>query len=84
MNGLRRCVCVCVCVCGDIQNGKILSHKNEWNFAICNHMNGLSIMLSKINWTEKYKYCMIFVFGIKKIQDLYVESKKYNKLGNVT
>ena len=34
-----------------------------------------SIMLSEISQTEKDKYCMIF---------LYVDSKKYNKLVNVT
>ena len=32
-------------------------------------------MLSEISQTEKDKYCMIF---------LYVDSKKYNKLVNVT
>jgi len=30
------CVCVCVCVCIHTQ----LGHKKEWNFAICNNMDG--------------------------------------------
>ena len=38
MNGSRRvgCVCVCVCVC----DGILLSHKKEWNNAICSNMDG--------------------------------------------
>ena len=34
------CVCVCVYVCVYIYNGTLLSHKKEWNFAICDNMDG--------------------------------------------
>ena len=38
-------------------NGLLLSHKKEWNLAICDNMAGL--MLSEKSQTEKDKYCMI-------------------------
>ena len=59
MNGSRcmyvyvhMCVCVCVYVYTDthtlIHNGILLSHKNEWNFGICN-MDGLGGYYAKWN-----------------------------------
>ena len=45
-----------------------VSHKKEWNIAICNHMDGLGgIRLSEISQAKKDKYCMY---------RLYMESKK--------
>ena len=35
-----QCVCVCVCVCKHTHNDKLLSHKKERDFAICNNMDG--------------------------------------------
>ena len=59
-----------------IHNGILLSHKKEGNFAICNNMDGLKgIMLSEISQTEKANTSWYH---------LYVESKKYNKLVNIT
>ena len=39
-------------------NGLLLRHKNEWNFSIWRHMDGLEgIMLSEISQMEKDKHC---------------------------
>ena len=43
-----------------IYNGIVLSHKKEWNLAICNNMDAQEgIMLSEIHQTEKDK-CFMF------------------------
>ena len=49
-----------------VYNGILLSHKKEWNLAICSNMDALEgIMLSEISQTEKDKYCMVsFICGI--------------------
>ena len=49
-----------------IHNGISLSHKGEWDFAICNNMMGLEgIILNEISKTEKDKYYMLsFTYSI--------------------
>ena len=43
-----------------IYNGILLSHKREWNSAICSYVDGSKgYMLSEINQTEKDKNCML-------------------------
>ena len=42
-----------------IYNGILLSHKKEWNFAICYNMDGLGGYYAKEIKSEKDKYCMI-------------------------
>ena len=37
----------------------LLSHKKEWNLAICDMMDLEGIMRSEINHKEKDKYCML-------------------------
>ena len=39
--------------------------KKEWNFAICNNMDGLGgIMLTEIRQTGKDKYYILLICGI--------------------
>ena len=50
------CLCVCVCVC----DGILLSHKKEWNNAICSNTSGpRDYILSEINQKEEDKYHVI-------------------------
>ena len=58
-----------------VNNGKLLSHKNEILPFATTWMDLEGIILSEISQTEKDKYCMI---------SLNVESKKHNKLVNIT
>ena len=39
--------------------GILLSHQKEWNFAICNNIDGLGRYYAKWNKSDKDKYCMI-------------------------
>ena len=55
-------------------NGILLSHKKDWNFAICSNMNGLGGHSTK--WNKQRKINTVWYH-------LYVESKKYNKLVNI-
>ena len=58
-----------------IYNAIVLSYRKEWNFAICNNMDGLS----EISQTEKDKYYMISLLcGNQKIKQNsgYNEKKK--------
>ena len=56
-------------------NRTLLSHEKDWNFAICSNVDGLEgIMLSKISQRKANTGWF----------HLYVESKKYNKLVNIT
>ena len=41
-----------------IYNGLLLSHKKEWNNAICAHMDGPGDYRTKWSQTEKDKYHM--------------------------
>ena len=50
----------------------LLSHEEERNFVICSNMDGLGGHYAKWSKSEKEKY------------PLYVESKKYFKLVNIT
>ena len=43
----------------NIYNGILLSHKREWNSAICSNMDGLGGYHAKWNKSGKDKYCMI-------------------------
>ena len=45
-----------------IYHGILLSHKNEWNVAICSNSEG--ILLSEISQTEKDKYYTSLICGI--------------------
>ena len=57
------CVCVRVCVC----NGILLSHKKEWNIAVCSTMERPRDYHSKWSKSEKDKYHMIsFICGVLK------------------
>jgi hypothetical protein len=40
------------------QNGVLFSYKEEWNYVICRKVEGLEIMLSKINHIQKDKHLM--------------------------
>ena len=43
----------------------LLSHKKEWNFAICNNLDGLEdIVPSEVSQTEKDKYCRTSGIGV--------------------
>ena len=56
------------------EDGMLLSHKKEWDFAICSNMDDLEgFMLTEKIQRKTYTVCC----------HLYVESKKYNKLVNV-
>ena len=55
-------------------SGILLSHKKEWNNAICSNKDGVEGHHAKWNKSGKDKYHMI---------SLYVEFKKYNKLVNI-
>ena len=56
-------------------DNRLRSHKKEWSFAVCSKMDGLEgVMLSKISQRNRNTVCY----------DLYVESRKYNKLVNIT
>ena len=55
-----------------IYNGILLSHKKEWNFAICSNMDGEHYAY----WNKSEKRM--------KWYHLYVKCKKYNKLVYIT
>ena len=58
-------------------NGIPLSHRKiEWNLAICSNMDGLGGHYAK--WTVRQRKTNTLQYH------LYVESKKYNKLANIT
>ena len=42
-----------------IYNVILLSHKKEWNFAICSNVDGSGGHFAKWNKPDKDKYCMI-------------------------
>ena len=46
-----------------IHNGIKLNHKKEWNFAICNNMDGVGGYFAKWNKSEKDKHCMLSLTG---------------------
>ena len=75
------CVCVCVCMCVYIYiyiyiyDEILLSHIEEWKFTTCTTWMDLEgIMLNEISQTKTSTAW----------SPLHVESKKYNKLVNVT
>ena len=60
MLSLCVCVCVCVCVCARARtrmniphNGIILSHKKEWDLAICNNVDGTKGYYAKWNKPDR-------------------------------
>ena len=57
-------------------NRILLSHKKEWNFAICSNMDGLGGHYAKWNKSDRERHAAWY--------HLHVESKKYNKLVNKT
>ena len=42
----------------------LLSHKKEWNSAICNKMDGVRRYYAKWNKSEKDKYCITLICGL--------------------
>ena len=48
-----------------IYNGKLLSHKKEWNTAICSNMNGPQkyCLVSKLDREDK-NYMILLICGI--------------------
>ena len=58
-----------------IYKGILLSHKKEWNFAICNNMDVLGGHYAKWNKSDRERQILYH---------LYVESKKYDKLVSLT
>ena len=59
-----------------IYNGILLSYKKEWNFAICNNMDGLGGHYAKWNKSDRETNTVWY--------HLHVKSKKYNKLVTIT
>ena len=57
-------------------NGILFSHKKEWNFAICSNMDGLEGHYAKSSKSDRERQILW--------DHLYVESKNYNKLVNIT
>ena len=57
-------------------NGILLSHKKEWNFAICDNTDGPRGYYAKWNKADRKRNTVWF--------HLYVESKKQNKWTNKT
>ena len=53
----------------------LISHKKEWNFPICNNMDGLKGHYAKWNKLDREK---------QTIYQLYVEFGKLSKLVNIT
>ena len=47
-----------------IHNGILLSHKKEWNNAICSNMDGPREYRTKWSKSEKDKYYMIFTYKV--------------------
>ena len=68
------CVCVCVCVCVCMYSEILFGHTKEWNFAIFSNVDGLGGYCAKWNKTKTDTVWY----------HLYVKSKKYNKLVNIT
>ena len=58
----------------DTYNAIQLGQKEKWNVTICNNMDGLRVHHDKSSKSEKDKYCMMS----------HMETKKYNKLVNIT
>ena len=57
-------VCVCVCVC----NGILLSHKKEWNDAICSNMDGPRDYHTKWSKSDREKqtpYDVTYMWNLK-------------------
>ena len=51
-------------------DGILLSHKKEWNIAICSNMGDLEIIiLSEVSQTEKDKYYIISLTCIKQTSE---------------
>ena len=56
-----------MCVCVYTHNGILLSHRKEWNNAICSNMDGPRDYHAKWSKSEKEKYHMIsLICGILK------------------
>ena len=60
-----------------IHNGILLSHKKEWNSAICNNMDGLGGHYAEWNKSDRERQILLRYH-------LYMESEKCNKLVNMT
>ena len=66
MSGKRCGVCVCVCVC--VCNGILLSHKKEWNDAICSNMDGPRDYHTKWSKSDREKqtpYDVTYMWNLK-------------------
>ena len=47
-----------------IYNGILLSHQEEWNFAICNNMDGLEGHYAKGKWLDRERQILSLICGI--------------------
>ena len=57
-----------VCMCIYIHDGILLSHKNEWNFAICSNMDGLGGHYAKWNKSDNERqilYNITYMWNLK-------------------
>ena len=63
-----------------IYNGILLTHKKEWNNAVCSNMDGPGDYHTK---SEKYKYMILLICGILKTMiqmNLFIKQKQTHRL----
>ena len=61
------CVCVCVCVCMYVYGGILLSHKKEWNNAICSNMDGSRDYHTKWNKSVREAQISYDIFYVRNL-----------------
>ena len=60
-----------------IKTGSLLSHREKWNFAFCDHMGGPRGHYAKWKKSEKEKYCMIsLICRIWKVKQMNHHNKE--------
>ena len=72
MNGKRRCGVY-------IYYGILLSHKKEWNFAICSNMDGFGGNYAKWNKSDRERqilYYITYIWNLKKHSKVVEYNKK--------
>ena len=73
-----------------IYNGILLSHKKEWNNAICNNPNGPRDYHAKWNKSEKDKcrmislICWIWKYDANELMNLFIKQKQIHRLRKQT
>ena len=63
-----------------IYNGILLSHKKEWNTAICNNMDGPRDCHTKWSKSDKDKYLLYHFYAAKDGEALYSQQKQDQEL----